>query len=152
MCSFIFILKNTFCIFIVSTSTLAMGVNLPAHLVIIKSTRHYVNGLYQEYTQSEILQMIGRAGRPQVCCSRILKNLPHPFLNGLGFLSSKPVSTNDFIKVQLPSEFSINLTTFVNSIGFISISLIVVVSTHRSMVHWLGRLFYFLAATLSAFL
>ena len=50
----------------VATSTLAMGVNLPAHLVIIKSTQHYVMGVYQEYSESEILQMIGRAGRPQV--------------------------------------------------------------------------------------
>ncbi|ELT92384.1 hypothetical protein CAPTEDRAFT_102528 [Capitella teleta] len=49
----------------VSTSTLAMGVNLPAHLVIVKSTQHYVMGVYQEYTESQILQMIGRAGRPQ---------------------------------------------------------------------------------------
>ena len=43
-----------------------MGVNLPAHLVIIKSTQHYVMGLYQEYSETQILQMIGRAGRPQV--------------------------------------------------------------------------------------
>lgn len=43
-----------------------MGVNLPAHLVIIKSTAHYIKGMFQEYSQSEILQMIGRAGRPQV--------------------------------------------------------------------------------------
>jgi len=43
-----------------------MGVNLPAHLVVIKSTCHYVKGMFVEYSQSEILQMIGRAGRPQV--------------------------------------------------------------------------------------
>ncbi|KAJ9596387.1 hypothetical protein L9F63_012595, partial [Diploptera punctata] len=50
---------------LVTTSTLAMGVNLPAHLVIIKSTQHYVNGAYHEYSETQILQMIGRAGRPQ---------------------------------------------------------------------------------------
>ena len=43
-----------------------MGVNLPAHLVVIKSTLHYVMGVYQEYTETQVLQMIGRAGRPQV--------------------------------------------------------------------------------------
>ena len=40
--------------------------NLPAHLVVVKSTSHYVQGMFQEYTESQILQMIGRAGRPQV--------------------------------------------------------------------------------------
>jgi len=56
----------TFVCAVVSTSTLAMGVNLPAHLVIIKSTQRYVMGSYQEYSETQILQMIGRAGRPQV--------------------------------------------------------------------------------------
>ncbi|XP_069089313.1 probable ATP-dependent DNA helicase HFM1 [Pleurodeles waltl] len=48
-----------------TTSTLAMGVNLPAHLVVIKSTMHYVGGMFQEYSETDILQMTGRAGRPQ---------------------------------------------------------------------------------------
>lgn len=50
---------------LLSTSTLAMGVNLPAHLVIIKSTQCYNNGAVIEYEESTLLQMIGRAGRPQ---------------------------------------------------------------------------------------
>ncbi|XP_070567213.1 probable ATP-dependent DNA helicase HFM1 [Ptychodera flava] len=50
---------------LLATSTLAMGVNLPAHLVIVKSTLHYVSGMYTEYTETQVLQMIGRAGRPQ---------------------------------------------------------------------------------------
>ena len=50
----------------VATSTLAMGVNLPAHLVVVKSTEHYVMGVYQEYPEAQVSQMIGRAGRPQV--------------------------------------------------------------------------------------
>ncbi|XP_007934232.1 probable ATP-dependent DNA helicase HFM1 [Orycteropus afer afer] len=48
-----------------TTSTLAMGVNLPAHLVVIKSTMHYAGGMFEEYSEADILQMIGRAGRPQ---------------------------------------------------------------------------------------
>lgn len=43
-----------------------MGVNLPAHLVVIKSTMHYVGGACEEYSEADMLQMIGRAGRPQV--------------------------------------------------------------------------------------
>ncbi|RVE49498.1 hypothetical protein evm_005839 [Chilo suppressalis] len=50
---------------LITTTTLAMGVNLPAHLVIVKNTQQYVNGAYQEYSISTVLQMLGRAGRPQ---------------------------------------------------------------------------------------
>ncbi|XP_029686652.1 probable ATP-dependent DNA helicase HFM1 isoform X3 [Takifugu rubripes] len=48
-----------------TTRTLAMGVNLPAHLVVIKSTMQYVAGSCEEYSDADMLQMIGRAGRPQ---------------------------------------------------------------------------------------
>ncbi|XP_041659142.1 probable ATP-dependent DNA helicase HFM1 [Cheilinus undulatus] len=48
-----------------TTRTLAMGVNLPAHLVVIKSTMQYVSGSCEEYSEADLLQMIGRAGRPQ---------------------------------------------------------------------------------------
>ena len=48
-----------------STSTLSVGVNLPAHLVIIKSTDCYQNGVLTTAPISQIIQMIGRAGRPQ---------------------------------------------------------------------------------------
>ncbi|XP_045476830.1 probable ATP-dependent DNA helicase HFM1 isoform X2 [Harmonia axyridis] len=50
---------------LVTTSTLATGVNLPAHLVIIKSTKFYDKGGFQDYSASALLQMLGRAGRPQ---------------------------------------------------------------------------------------
>ena len=51
---------------VATTSTLAMGVNLPAHLVIIKGVRVYRgNSQYAMLDYSSILQMIGRAGRPQ---------------------------------------------------------------------------------------
>lgn len=48
-----------------STSTLAVGINLPAYLVIIKGTKCWLNGGFVEYSETDILQMIGRAGRPQ---------------------------------------------------------------------------------------
>lgn len=47
------------------TSTLAVGVNLPAHLVIIKNTFYYDEGRFKPYSESSLIQMMGRAGRPQ---------------------------------------------------------------------------------------
>jgi ATP-dependent DNA helicase HFM1/MER3 len=48
-----------------ATSTLAVGVNLPAHMVIIKGTKQYTGNGYEEYSQIDIQQMMGRAGRPR---------------------------------------------------------------------------------------
>eukprot|EP00095_Tigriopus_kingsejongensis_P005132 snap_masked-scaffold100_size373717-processed-gene-2.9 protein:Tk05132 transcript:snap_masked-scaffold100_size373717-processed-gene-2.9-mRNA-1 annotation:"u5 small nuclear ribonucleoprotein 200 kda helicase" len=52
---------------LVSTSTLAWGVNLPAHTVIIKGTQIYSpdKGRWVELGALDVLQMLGRAGRPQ---------------------------------------------------------------------------------------
>ncbi|CAB4066034.1 EGD2 [Lepeophtheirus salmonis] len=50
---------------LVCTTTLAQGVNLPAHLVIIKGTSQLAGGTTKEYESGQIQQMIGRAGRPQ---------------------------------------------------------------------------------------
>ncbi|XP_013615929.1 PREDICTED: ATP-dependent DNA helicase MER3 homolog isoform X1 [Brassica oleracea var. oleracea] len=49
-----------------TTNTLAHGINLPAHTVVIKSTQHFnkEKGHYMEYDRSTLLQMCGRAGRP----------------------------------------------------------------------------------------
>lgn len=47
------------------TSTLAVGVNFPARLVILKNTVGWAEGGTREYIDLEIMQMIGRAGRPQ---------------------------------------------------------------------------------------
>lgn len=45
------------------TSTLAVGVNLPCHLVIIKNTVCYQESGLKEYADLEMMQMLGRAGR-----------------------------------------------------------------------------------------
>ena len=50
---------------ICSTSTLAVGVNLPCYLVILKGTQAYTDTGLQEYSSLEVMQMLGRAGRPQ---------------------------------------------------------------------------------------
>ncbi|KAJ2348884.1 Pre-mRNA splicing, partial [Coemansia sp. RSA 2671] len=52
---------------LVSTATLAWGVNLPAHAVVIKGTQVYrpEEGRWGELSPQDVLQMLGRAGRPQ---------------------------------------------------------------------------------------
>src|SRR3569833_472658 len=49
------------------TATLAWGVNLPAHTGIIKGTQVYSpeKGSWVELSPQDVLQMLGRAGRPQ---------------------------------------------------------------------------------------
>jgi activating signal cointegrator complex subunit 3 len=52
---------------LIATSTLAWGVNLPAHLVVIKGTEFYDKKVnrYVDMPITDVLQMMGRAGRPQ---------------------------------------------------------------------------------------
>ncbi|SCU85873.1 LANO_0C05798g1_1 [Lachancea nothofagi CBS 11611] len=52
---------------LVSTATLAWGVNLPAHAVIIKGTDIYSpeKGTWTRLSPQDVLQMLGRAGRPR---------------------------------------------------------------------------------------
>ncbi|KAK5922855.1 hypothetical protein CgunFtcFv8_020084 [Champsocephalus gunnari] len=52
---------------LIATSTLAWGVNFPAHLVVVKGTEYYDGKTrrYVDYPITDVLQMMGRAGRPQ---------------------------------------------------------------------------------------
>lgn len=52
---------------LVATSTLAWGVNTPTHLVVIKGTEYFDarKGRYVDMPITDVLQMMGRAGRPQ---------------------------------------------------------------------------------------
>lgn len=52
---------------LVCTSTLAWGVNFPAHLVIVKGTEYFDGKTctYVDFPVTDVLQMMGRAGRPQ---------------------------------------------------------------------------------------
>ncbi len=49
-----------------STTTLAQGMNLPAHLVVIKGTNSWRGSDkgYENISRSDVIQMLGRAGRP----------------------------------------------------------------------------------------
>lgn len=60
---------------LIATSTLAWGVNLPAHLVVVKGTQYYdakIEG-YRDMDLTDVLQMLGRAGRPQFDISGIAR-------------------------------------------------------------------------------
>ncbi|MFH4974499.1 hypothetical protein AB6A40_001208 [Gnathostoma spinigerum] len=52
---------------LVATATLAWGINMPAHLVIVKGTEYYDGKThkYVDFPVTDVLQMMGRAGRPQ---------------------------------------------------------------------------------------
>lgn len=47
------------------TSTLAVGINLPCHTVVLKGTVGFMDDQLKEYSDLEVMQMLGRAGRPQ---------------------------------------------------------------------------------------
>ncbi|KAG0717317.1 Activating signal cointegrator 1 complex subunit 3 [Chionoecetes opilio] len=52
---------------LITTATLAWGVNFPAHLVVVKGTEYYDGKTrrYVDFPITDVLQMMGRAGRPQ---------------------------------------------------------------------------------------
>jgi len=76
---------------LVATSTLAWGVNFPAHLVIVKGTEYFdpKTSRYVDMPITDVLQMMGRAGRPQfdttgtacVLVAEAKKNFYHKFLH-----------------------------------------------------------------------
>lgn len=86
---------------LVATSTLAWGVNLPAHLVIIKGTQFFdakIEG-YRDMDLTDILQMMGRAGRPAFDTSGI----------AIVFTKeSKKVFYKHFLNIGFPVESSLH--------------------------------------------
>ncbi|KAL9968716.1 hypothetical protein ACROYT_G020835 [Oculina patagonica] len=64
---------------LIATSTLAWGVNFPAHLVVVKGTEYYDGKTrrYVDFPITDVLQMMGRAGRPQYDESGVAVILVH---------------------------------------------------------------------------
>jgi len=69
---------------LVATATLAWGVNFPTHLVIVKGTEFYDGKLkrYVDMPITDVLQMIGRAGRPQYDHQGVAMVLVHDVKKG----------------------------------------------------------------------
>ena len=95
---------------LIATSTVAWGVNFPAHLVIVKGTEFFdakIHG-YRDLPVTDILQMIGRAGRPQFDTSAKAVILAH---------DSKKYFYKKFLYEPFPIESSLhlNLTDHLNA-------------------------------------
>lgn len=64
---------------LIATSTLAWGVNFPAYMVVVKGTEYYDSKTcsYVDFPITDVLQMIGRAGRPQYDTEGVAQVLCH---------------------------------------------------------------------------
>ncbi|KAJ7709458.1 hypothetical protein B0H17DRAFT_1190666 [Mycena rosella] len=116
---------------VVATSTLAVGVNLPAHTVVIKGVQIFQNNASVEYSDLDVMQMLGRAGRPQfdkdgiaiIMCETELETKYRELVQG---------------KTIVESSLHINLSEHINSeIGLGTITNI------RSAKEWLRSSFLF---------
>ncbi|KAL6175995.1 hypothetical protein ACLB2K_052631 [Fragaria x ananassa] len=118
---------------LVSTATLAWGVNLPAHTVIIKGTQVYdpEKGAWTELSPLDVMQMLGRAGRPQYdSCGEGIIITGH---NELQYYLS-------LMNQQLPieSQFVSKLADQLNAEIVLG-----TVQNAREACHWLGYTYLF---------
>jgi ATP-dependent DNA helicase HFM1/MER3 len=120
---------------ICSTSTLAIGINMPCHLVIIKGTISWSENGVHQYADLEMMQMLGRAGRPQFessACAVILTR-DDKIKHYQNMVSGKEL---------LESSLHLNLIDHLNAeIGLGTISNI------RSAKQWLAGTFLFVRLT-----
>eukprot|EP00501_MAST-03F_sp_TOSAG23-6_P000199 GSMAST32.ASY1.ANO1.202.1 assembled CDS len=91
------------------TSTLAWGVNFPAHLVVIKGTEYFDGKThrYIDFPITDILQMMGRAGRPQFDNHGVACILTHaPKKNFLKRFLYDPFPVESSLIGSLPDHFN----------------------------------------------
>ncbi|KAJ7137709.1 P-loop containing nucleoside triphosphate hydrolase protein [Mycena epipterygia] len=101
---------------VVATSTLAVGVNLPAHTVVIKGVQTFQNNASVEYSDLDVMQMLGRAGRPQfdkegiaiILCETDLENKYRELVQGKTIVES---SLHLHIDEHLNSEIGLGTIT-----------------------------------------
>ncbi|TFK42447.1 hypothetical protein BDQ12DRAFT_732098 [Crucibulum laeve] len=105
---------------LVATSTLAVGVNLPAHIVVIKGVHTFQNNASIEYSDLDIMQMLGRAGRPQfdkdgiaiILCEANLENKYKALVQGNTTLES---SLHANLSEHFNSEIGLGTITSIES-------------------------------------
>ncbi|BGP46261.1 ATP-dependent DNA helicase MER3 [Rhodotorula kratochvilovae] len=103
-----------------STSTLAVGVNLPARMVIIRGTKAFIDGQNKDYNDLEILQMIGRAGRPQydnigIACVMTEKALESKYSNLVNAQNMLESCLHKSLTEHVNSEITLRTITDVQS-------------------------------------
>lgn len=127
-----------------ATSTLAAGVNLPAHLVIIKSTFQYGPNGYEEYGELDIIQMMGRAGRPQfdtygtavILTTDSMKSHYENFINGSTAIESR-CSFNGYVSFDI-SRLHTNLIEHLNAEIVLGI-----INDKNSAFQWIESTFFY---------
>ncbi|KAH7924026.1 Sec63-domain-containing protein [Leucogyrophana mollusca] len=115
------------------TATLAWGVNLPAHAVIIKGTQVYDSskGSFIDLSVLDVLQVFGRAGRPGLETS------------GEGYICTTEDKLTHYLdavtsQVAIESQFTSGMVDALNA----EISLGTVANTNEA-VRWLGYTYLF---------
>ncbi|KAL0581143.1 ATP-dependent DNA helicase MER3, partial [Marasmius crinis-equi] len=104
----------------VATSTLAVGVNLPAHTVVIRGVYTFQNNASVEYSDLDVMQMLGRAGRPQfdkegvviILCEVELEHKYRNLAQGRSIVES---SLHNNLAEHLNSEIGLGTITNVTS-------------------------------------
>lgn len=110
---------------LIATSTVAWGVNFPARLVIVKGTEFYDPKLkkYVDFPVTDLLQMIGRAGRPQfdtqatacVYVEQSKKNFYRKYLNSPFPIESSLLSqVSDHVNAEVQSGVITNSAQFID--------------------------------------
>ncbi|KAJ7256507.1 Sec63 Brl domain-containing protein [Mycena haematopus] len=105
---------------VVATSTLAVGVNLPAHTVVIKGVQIFQNNVSAEYSDLDVMQMLGRAGRPQfdkdgiaiIICETDLEKKYRELVQGKTIVES---SLHNNLSEHINSEIGLGTITNIRS-------------------------------------
>jgi activating signal cointegrator complex subunit 3 len=105
---------------VISTATLAWGVNLPAHAVVIKGTDVYEGGHgWKDVSILDVQQIFGRAGRPQydTCGEATLITKIEKLNFYMGMMSSvRPIESHfpSCLKEALNAEIALDNVTSVS--------------------------------------